>query len=301
MHIRKALSYEPEDYIGRYAGDFVSDDKEMEEIIKHHRTCTDDNFIMTNAVMVSKSNAQVFVRSMAFALGNITLHLVNAYPGMTIDQVKERIGIQKFRCDLGERNAKSGQHVVHKTTDGPSGLADKDTSGTARSAVFRNVVNSLKRTHQACIVLEGFTNSSRDDGKGARVVFSTDSINRILNVDSCDLQNLPFLSLVALQDITRAAAFLDKTLHGNALVLERLRLLENPLEDSQLGNPKCVAVEFMAMGSDDGAIMLCQLDKSTKTKNRSNFNRANSNSGDGYLSLEDIISSDAETSDFVME
>ncbi|KAJ1959730.1 hypothetical protein GGI12_004184 [Dipsacomyces acuminosporus] len=104
-------------------------------------------------------------------------------------------------------------------------------------------------------------------------------------------KHFPFLSMVTLEDITKAADFLDKALQTNVLVLERLRLLENPIENEQQNFPKCVSVEFMAMGSDDGAIMLCQLEQPK---------RADPCNNDGYLSLEDIISSDPGTSDFVM-
>ncbi|KAJ1954963.1 hypothetical protein GGI12_005672 [Dipsacomyces acuminosporus] len=79
-----------------------------------------------------------------------------------------------------------------------------------------------------------------------KIVFATDSINRILDADSCDLQG------------------------------------------SQATDPRCVSVEFMAMGSNDGAIMLCQLVRPWIAGRSENVR---------YISLEDIISSDPETSD----
>ncbi|KAJ1954793.1 hypothetical protein GGI12_005714 [Dipsacomyces acuminosporus] len=289
--VREALIYEPEEFIGRSALEFASDDKDTEEVVRDFKRYTDDNFIMADSIAVSKNKKPVFLRSMAFALGNITFHLISAYPQTTIDEIKGRLSLQRFKCDLGERSSEGSQHVLHMASSSHSESASKNTGSSARGDLFRNVLSSLKRTHQACIVLEGFSNS-RHDNKGARIIFSTDSISRILSVDSCDLQDMPFLSLVALQDITRAAAFLDTTLHGDSLMFERLCLLENPVEDGQLGNPKCVAVEFMAMGSDDGVIMLCQLDHSANIQSCNSNNR--------YLSLEDIVSSDAETSDFVL-
>ncbi|KAJ1961313.1 hypothetical protein GGI12_003320, partial [Dipsacomyces acuminosporus] len=122
-------------------------------------------------------------------------------------------------------------------------------------------------------------------------MFSTDSINRILDVDSSDLQGVPFLSLVAFRDNQKACEYLEKALHSDELVLERLQLLVNPIEESHLRNPRCVFVEFMAMGSDDGIIMLCQLERPKA------ITRGGGGDDDGYLSLADIISSDPETSD----
>ncbi|KAJ1959296.1 hypothetical protein GGI12_004408 [Dipsacomyces acuminosporus] len=187
---------------------------------------------------------------------------------------------------ITRKTTKEGERVLYKSRDDsgsrPSGSL-MDASNT-----YQNIINSMKKPRQACIVLEDLKANNASGKPGARIIFTTDSINRILDVDSCDLQGMPFLSLVALEDTTRAANFLDKASNSNALALENLRLLVNPLENGQLGYPKTVSVEFMAMGSDDGAIMLCQLKQPVCD-----------DGNEGYMSLEDIISSDPETSDFI--
>ncbi|KAJ1964926.1 hypothetical protein GGI12_001123 [Dipsacomyces acuminosporus] len=221
--------------------------------------------------------------------------MTTTYPNITIDILRERLTIRKYKCNLAETNTKPGEHLPHNSTSGSQGRSGNIVSTKG----YMDVIDSLKKTHQACFVLKDLRSSNVDGSKGANIMFVTDSINRIINVDSCDLQNQPFLSLVAHEDVTRAAGFLEKALYGDALVVEKLHLLYDPLESSPLGKPKRVSVEFMAMGSDAGAILLCQLDKATGAARGKN-NNTNNNNSDVYLSLEDIISSDPETSDFAL-
>ncbi|KAJ1965759.1 hypothetical protein GGI12_000551 [Dipsacomyces acuminosporus] len=124
---------------------------------------------------------------------------------------------------------------------------------------------------------------------GPTILFAADSINRILDADSSDLQGLPFLSIVAFEDIPKAAAFLANALHSSEPLFERLSILVNPIEESNSTNPRIAALEFMGIGSDDGAILLCQLLPPSAQERSDN---------DGYLSLGDIISSDPDTSDY---
>ncbi|KAJ1958929.1 hypothetical protein GGI12_004610 [Dipsacomyces acuminosporus] len=149
---------------------------------------------------------------------------------------------------------------------------------------------SLRTNHQACFVLGDFSPNDPDGDAGPKIVFTTDSINRILDVDSCDLQGVPFLSLVAMEDNQKAYGFLERSFNSSELVLERLHLLANPIDDAQLRNPRTVTVEFLGIGSDEGAIILCQIGRTRIS------GRVDNNSG--YMSLEDIISSEPDTSDF---
>ncbi|KAJ1960203.1 hypothetical protein GGI12_003931 [Dipsacomyces acuminosporus] len=266
--IREALLYEPQDFIGHSALEFVADTNDVEELRKHHGTFTDDNVIMTNCIVKSKDNQDVYIRTIVFACGNVNLGIVDTFPNITSNeqllqyqQQEEDIralSVQRFKCILSEQ--------------------------TSNNTLGRNAIYSLRTTYQACIVTE----NKGDNINGPEVVFVTSSINRILEADSCELQGLPFLSLVAEQDSIRACDFLEKALYSKELVLETLRLLVNPLEESETNNPKLVSVEFMAKGSDDGVIMLCQVGRYARTE---------CNDNGGYMSLEDIITSDPETSD----
>ncbi|KAJ2876441.1 hypothetical protein GGH93_000758 [Coemansia aciculifera] len=128
---------------------------------------------------------------------------------------------------------------------------------------------------------------------GPRVLFASNSFDRIINIDACDVQGIPFLLLVASEDVAKAGRFLDNIKTASTVLIEHLLLLADPLAELTNGEqrePKTVAVEIMAAGADSGAVMLCQLARQPLCSGICELS-------DGYMSLEDIISSDPETSD----
>ncbi|KAJ1959210.1 hypothetical protein GGI12_004457 [Dipsacomyces acuminosporus] len=273
--VRQTLRYEPGEIVGRPSLDFTVTSKEGEEYRRHNSSQTDDNVMMTSMLIKHKTDKPVPVHAITFACGNVNLIMATLIPSISMErQYKDGISVQSFYFNLG------GHHSTNK--HGPSNIEGQGT--------HKNAVCSMRRAHQACFVLGDFGSSNANDEKGAKVMFVTDSINRILNADSSDIQGMPFLSLVALEDIIKATMFLDKTLNNYDIAFESLNLLVNPSEERKEENPQCVAVEFMAIGSDDGVIMLCQLAQSKSSDSNNNNN--------GYMSLEDIISSDPWTSDF---
>ncbi|KAJ1953167.1 hypothetical protein GGI12_006071 [Dipsacomyces acuminosporus] len=241
----------------------IANENDEEEAGSHYSGQIDDNVMMMSAFLKDKAGRSVFQRSIAFVCGNVTFHLSAIYHGITSEQSGNSgaINIQRFRCIL-----------------------DNSSGSNARN-LDTNSIYSMRTHYQACFVLDG---TSVDTGTGPRIIFTTDSINRILDVDSSDLHEIPFLSLVAEEDNEKTRGFLDKALNSDELVLERLQLLVDPLEASRPEGRRTISVEFMAMGSDDGAVMLCQLDK----QDTPGFDNGR------YIPLEEIISSDPETSDF---
>ncbi|KAJ1965916.1 hypothetical protein GGI12_000437 [Dipsacomyces acuminosporus] len=268
--IRHGLLYEPSELIGKSPETLISDDEASEEFKTHHGSATDDNVIMTNLFATSKTGIPVYLRTIAFACGNVNVGIVRSYPHINSpEQLSEGpVTVQRYKCILSDEQENSGN----------------------RGGLDAGTMYSMRTNHQACFVLSDFSPNDIDGDSTPKIIFTTDSINRILDVDSCDLQNVSFLSLVTMEDRQKAYEFVEKSRSSNELVLERLDLLSNPIDDAELRHPRSISVEFMGIGSDDGVIMLCQLTKSRIS------NRVASNSG--YLSLEDIISSDPETSDF---
>ncbi|KAJ1951879.1 hypothetical protein GGI12_006383 [Dipsacomyces acuminosporus] len=261
--IRKALLYEPEDLVGHSPLEILGD-KYINDFKVHHGRQTEDNVILTNTLVTSKCSREVYQRSITFACGNVNFQIATTYPEAVLDKSKRRFSIHRFRCVLSEE-------------------LNNTKSSTVKDL---NTAYSLKSCYQACFVL-GRVNADKDTS--SRIVFATDSISKILDADSADLQGEPFLSLVSSDDTEKAREFLRKAVGHDELVLERLRLLVNPVEDCQMENPRCVSVEVMGLGSDDGAILLWQLERPY----------IDGRSGSGkYIPLEDIISSDPETTDF---
>ncbi|KAJ2005457.1 hypothetical protein H4R26_001939 [Coemansia thaxteri] len=155
-------------------------------------------------------------------------------------------------------------------------------------------VISTRKAPQACIILESLAEASETNAMGPRVLFASNSIDRVINADSSDVQGLFFLALVAAPDVAKAGRFLDRVMEADNIVIERLAMLADPLgTEEEGGSPRAVSVEIIAAGADDGAIMLCQLAGSSGSR----FASARDDSSSGYMSLEEIISSEPETSD----
>ncbi|KAJ2595050.1 hypothetical protein GGF39_003975 [Coemansia sp. RSA 1721] len=190
-----------------------------------------------------------------------------------------------FNCDDIAFN------VAMTYPDVPAG-AD-DAAAEARRQAFEEqcrqqstVYRSRGRFLQACLVLEQQQQQRMGDDAvpwGPRVVFASKSFEAIVNLDSSDVQGLSFLQLVKTGDAVKAARFLERVAESQTVVVEKLQLVSRGWADGRQ-----VCVEVIAAGSDDGAIILCRPDRLAT--------RALPVDESGYASLEDIISSDPETS-----
>ncbi|KAJ1964766.1 hypothetical protein GGI12_001209 [Dipsacomyces acuminosporus] len=147
---------------------------------------------------------------------------------------------------------------------------------------------------KACFVLDR-SDRQLEGSVGPRVVFVTNTVSRIFddNVDGDELINMPFFSIVATAEITKIARFMDTMLSTSKPQICRVNFLRNPVSD-QSGGRDVVQVELLGAISDDGAMLMCQ-----KVRKKGSVS-----SGDtelGYLSLEEIISSDPDSSDIPEE
>ncbi|KAJ1953040.1 hypothetical protein GGI12_006102, partial [Dipsacomyces acuminosporus] len=171
--VRQALLYEPDEVVGKATQEYLVDNAESAAFKEHYGTATDDNVIISNIHAMNKNNVPVLIRTIAFTCGNVNFHMSTTHPNIAPFQVGNPLSVQRFKCILSEaRDENSGGA-------GSNGSGDVDLS----------TVYSMKTTSQACIVLENANPSDPDSDAGPTIVFSTDSINRILDVDSCDLQD----------------------------------------------------------------------------------------------------------------
>ncbi|KAJ2724354.1 hypothetical protein GGI07_002033 [Coemansia sp. Benny D115] len=137
---------------------------------------------------------------------------------------------------------------------------------------------------------------------GPVVVFATNSISNLLEIDGDELIGSSFLRLVAPESLTAAAQFLADVVEGEDVVFTTLYLLYNPLDTTQgVESRKRVEVEFVGAKSEDGTVLLCRKVRVWNTPRTESLmatdqgNHADLN--DGYISLADLLSSDPDTSD----
>ncbi|ORX73848.1 hypothetical protein DL89DRAFT_263873 [Linderina pennispora] len=155
-----------------------------------------------------------------------------------------------------------------------------------------------RRPCQACLVLDLVSRLREPMPLGPNVIFATNSIEQIIGVEATEFQGLPFLSAVAPADVTKAGEFLQNISTSNAIAFVTIQLLQNPFSEESPDGSRQVEVEIMGAGYDDGAILLCQPVQQHRLGDTQPFagHAANYDDDTGYLSLEELISTDAETS-----
>ncbi|KAJ2666375.1 hypothetical protein GGH99_006756 [Coemansia sp. RSA 1285] len=186
------------------------------------------------------------------------------------------------------------------------------TMPAAVAAAIKRNHREVAPTRRACLIVDKVTEPGDQNPMGPRIIFASSSLSRITNVDACDIQGTPLMSLVPPEDVTKTARFLERVSVSDDVVIDFLRLLvlddefandgvnsSNDNDDSAdegYRNPLVakgfVDVEVMAAGSADGIILLCQQIRSGRILPNGSYD------SEGYLSLEEIISSDIETSDY---
>ncbi|KAJ2401414.1 hypothetical protein GGI23_001413 [Coemansia sp. RSA 2559] len=167
-------------------------------------------------------------------------------------------------------------------------IARRNASGTQSSHVGRS------STRRACLVVDKVTESSERNPMGPRIIFASSSFSQIANIDACDVQGTPFMSLVPPEDVIKTARFLEQVSKSEDVVIDclRFRVADDQTNRRSSYVPSgAVDIEVMAAGSEDGIILLCQQIRSGRLLSNGSFD------SDGYMSLEEIISSDVESSD----
>ncbi|KAJ2809362.1 hypothetical protein H4R20_000172 [Coemansia guatemalensis] len=159
------------------------------------------------------------------------------------------------------------------------------------------------------MVLGALTNVDDVDTLGPSVLYASPSFERIIGTETCDIQGKPFLSLVATQDTLKAGKLLKRMTESGNITTETLLLQFNPFEDPPThgdnygnhstaeGNVQAdkVRVEIIGAGGDDGAVLMIQLQRLPLYRGCSAVEDDHTEAM--LMSLEDIISSDPETSD----
>ncbi|KAJ2454618.1 hypothetical protein EV183_001366 [Coemansia sp. RSA 2336] len=143
---------------------------------------------------------------------------------------------------------------------------------------------------------------------GPLVVFVTGSISQIVEADPSDLARFPFMKLVAPEDYTHVCEFFDRLESTVEVLFERFSLLRRPhvCEGDVVvsdGENERVLVECLASAAQDGVVLLLRKMRVVPAPKRDtlgryvNYKINDYDDGSGCLSLAELISSDAETTD----
>ncbi|KAJ2848342.1 hypothetical protein IWW36_003352 [Coemansia brasiliensis] len=301
--VRQVTSSEPSWLVGQSAVQYLSNGN-LEEY-RQLAVVRDQNNVIITGLCASTAEGNVHnMRVIQFNCDNIVLNVCEIIkdpvtgqvdaPPMNIEVYNPAEQTSSHR-DYSPTSQISNQNAQRKVT------RKKNSEQNASIANTGRVMHYARTRTKACLILEGsLTSCSSNNITGPKIIFASNSFSRIINADASDIQGLPFLSLVAAQDTVAAAGFLERMATPDRIVFDSLRFIVDPVDNALVeaqsrtelsSDGAVVTVEVLGAGSDDGAIILCQLDKPRTS--RINVD----GEADGYLSLEDIVSSDPNTSD----
>ncbi|KAJ1845563.1 hypothetical protein LPJ70_002449, partial [Coemansia sp. RSA 2708] len=147
---------------------------------------------------------------------------------------------------------------------------------------------------------------------GPLIVFCTGAISHLIEADTSDVMNYPFLKLVAPESVAYVSNLFDRLLDSNGVLFDTFALLKHPhiidgdIFVGDVENPRIV-VECLGAVSDDGVVLLLRHMRTAPAPKRDTLERhiqrapLDINMEDGYQTLADLISSDGETSDVAAE
>ncbi|KAJ2900025.1 hypothetical protein IWW38_000733 [Coemansia aciculifera] len=162
-------------------------------------------------------------------------------------------------------------------------------------------------------ILDTVTGSDADRRQnGPLIVFVTGSVSRLIDADTSDLLRFPFLKLVAPEDVLRATRFFERLGESQDVLFESFALIQRPhVIDGDVAvaddaNTR-VVVECLGASVQDGVALLLRRLRTAPPPGRDalgnyvvgrRYRDAHEHDCDtGYMSLNEMISSDPGTSD----
>ncbi|KAJ2161541.1 hypothetical protein GGF46_001396 [Coemansia sp. RSA 552] len=143
---------------------------------------------------------------------------------------------------------------------------------------------------------------------GPLIAFVTGSVSRLIDADTSDLMNYPFMKLVAPEDISVVGKFFDRLSESTDVLFETFAMLQRPhIIDGDVivadADNSRIIVESLGAAVQDGVALLLRKTHTAPAPKRDtmgNYIRSKMHEIDdegGYISLAEMISSDPETSD----
>ncbi|KAJ2499900.1 hypothetical protein GGH96_003158 [Coemansia sp. RSA 1972] len=294
-NIRQVIQCEPSELIGQPSLPFVA--SENAEDYKQLMEAQNLNKVVVTEVLARLPMGEMYyIRIIHFNCDNIALNLCTVYP----DRLPEPAIARPMRFEVFDPNTPQAQELGgFRVGSGSSSQIPQTVNSMADELQTQSsrIMRYAQTRTKACLILVGSLSMSEENNPlGPNILFASNSFTRILDAEISDIQGLSFLSLIAAHDTIKAARFLEKMTSPERIVLDRLKFLANPVDTDaeDVDHLSVVTVEVLGAGSDEGAIILCQLDNASTHRSRDIDDDDELN---GYMSLEDIITSDPESSD----
>ncbi|KAJ1937402.1 hypothetical protein FBU59_004759 [Linderina macrospora] len=294
--------------LGQSAYGFIADDAYKLDYPAVYANDTEDASVMVMRLNAkSQDGAPVTTRLVAFNCDTCILVVAMMFPeqpavpltNLAVRRVDESLEAQRAMAGA-EATASNTQQETSRQVSRASGIFV--TRATQPKACF--VLECLDAGPEI-ITPEGLVTKPI----GPSIVFVTNSVGRLLDAEGDELIGTPFLRLVAPESLLRASKFIDDLARTDQIVFSSFYLLQTPRlhEDGnqeETAPGRRVEVEVVGAQSDDGVVFLCRRIRVCASPGVAGMpldaiaiDEEDDAERDGYLSLNEIISSEPETSD----
>ncbi|KAJ1644856.1 hypothetical protein J3B02_001017 [Coemansia erecta] len=281
----KVLGYTPEEMVGTSALNYSYDPHAKHYSCQWPADNPELGVTMLPHNLQRKDGTVIYVHAISINCTGHLFTIVVAYPELGDIRVQDSI-LYKLQYEVDYNyNSKESLKTLSDTESAVS--TDTGNSDIIYPKYPKVTRESLQKAHvytaRACRAKACFVLKVEEQG-GPVVEFVTNSISNVFNghIDGHEIIDRPFLSIVDPKDMVKAAAFFQSLRNNHAPKLCSFGLLVDPFG----GDSGVVQVELFGASSDDKFVLMCQ-----KKRNEMAADQA------PYMSLEEIISSDYESSD----
>ncbi|KAJ2768653.1 hypothetical protein IWQ56_002856 [Coemansia nantahalensis] len=312
--VEAALGYPPEAMINLRIIDYLTDQFDMADLswIYESKGGGEDETDAASAYVMyvnakAADGTPAVQRATTFKCDNCVVFVTLTLPK---SQYREHTRLEVQLLDQGMKQLDVSQRRREYQAAVAAAAAHRSRRASLQASMYRAQGARVK----AAFVLERLDAVEAGMGlrgallAGARVVFATGSVSRLIDADTSDLHQVPFMKLVAPEDLLHVGRFFDRLAETTDVLFETFSLLSRPpvVEgDVAVGDNENtrVVVECVGAGSRDGvALLLAKLRTMPPPKRDSMGNYIHSRVREvsdeaGYISLSELISSDPDSSD----
>ncbi|KAJ1952534.1 hypothetical protein EC988_003507 [Linderina pennispora] len=280
------------DCIGTPATEFITGES-LETYPANFAGHTTDNVFISYVRITTSDGSAVVIRTISFICSSIAFIIGSFDPNGLFERMMQRDHIKRFRYVTKDENRMETLMQINQA------ISEEPDSGSSTAVAPQERLHGSTQEHQhvliqTCIILDNLERVDSRTPHGPTITFLTNSMEQIIDVDATDLQGTPFLSLVAVDDISKAGEFLQDVASNSDISFTTLKLLRHPFGAPAEGQPPaCITVEMMGAGSETGAILLCQPAVGLHLQRMN----CDLDEDTGYMTLEELVSSEAETSE----
>ncbi|KAJ2448115.1 hypothetical protein EV183_005589 [Coemansia sp. RSA 2336] len=300
--VRHCLGYRPEDLVSRSGHEFIADSSNSDypQVYASKQKEEEESEEASAFVMfvngTTPEGTPVFHKITSFTADSCVVCLGMAYPEIPfvdraelevkmLDRAMESLNVTRERQAARQRGGRG--HVFSVPSRRPKAV--------------------MVLEHPQVAQVE--TEESGRRPTGPLIAFCTGSVAKLIDADSTDLMNFPFLKLVAPEDVAVVGRYFDEMAACNDVLFETFSLVQRPhvIEgDVVVSDQKNmrVVVECMGAAVSDGVAVLMRMLRTVEPPQRDSLGNyvrapAAAAAGDDFddMSLFDLLSTDPGTSD----